>query len=129
MFHAGLVSVIKAILRESSVPDATVVLEARGLRVVDRSRPRDVVALDFFADGRHLVIDAVMTTVYMNTVMEKLAIVPGFAAKQAEVRKFLADGLPASPSQRRTEALISSSPLPSKMVDDLETMPKPSCGP
>jgi hypothetical protein len=54
------------------------------LRAADNSRPIDVVALDFFADGRHLVIDAVMTTVYMNTVMEKVATVPGFAAKQAE---------------------------------------------
>ena len=50
-----------------------------------------MVALDFFADGRHLVIDAVMTTVYKNTMLEKVAMVPGFAAKQAEDRNFLAD--------------------------------------
>ena len=68
------------------------VLEARGLRAVDSSRPGDVVALDFFADGRHLVIDAVMTTSYRNTiVLEKVAIVPGYAAKQTEDMKFLAD--------------------------------------
>jgi len=91
MFHAGLVGVIKAILRESGVPEAAVVLKARGLRAMDSSRPGDVVALDFFADGRHLVIDAVMTTVYRNSVMEKVTTVPGFAAMQAEDRKFLAD--------------------------------------
>ncbi len=51
LFHAGLVGVIKAILREAGVPDAAVVTEARGLRSADRSRPGDVVALDFFADG------------------------------------------------------------------------------
>ncbi len=68
-----------------------VVTEARGLRAADRSRPGDVVALDFFADGRHLVIDAVMTTVYRNTVLEKVATVPGYEAKQAEDRKFAAD--------------------------------------
>ena len=83
MFHAGLVGVIKTIMRETGVPDATVVTRARGMRAADRSRPGDVVALDFFADGRHLVIDAVMTTVYRNTVLEKVATTPGFAAKQA----------------------------------------------
>jgi hypothetical protein len=76
LFHAGLVGVIKAILKEAGVPDASVVLEARGLRATDRSRPGDIVALDFFADGRHLVIDAVMTTVYRNTVLEKVATIP-----------------------------------------------------
>jgi hypothetical protein len=40
-----------------------------------------VVALDFFADGRHLVIDVVMPTVYMNTVLEKMVTVPEYAAK------------------------------------------------
>jgi hypothetical protein len=53
--------------------------------------PGDVVALDFFADGRHLVTDAVMTTVYRKTVLHQVATVPGYAAKQAEDRKFLAD--------------------------------------
>ena len=51
----------------------------------------EVVALDFFADGRHLVIDTVMTTVYRNTVLEKVATIPGYAAKQAEDMKFLDD--------------------------------------
>ena len=31
-----------------------------------------------------------MTTMYMNTVLEKVATVPGYAAKQAEDKKFLA---------------------------------------
>jgi hypothetical protein len=84
LFHASLVGVIKVILWEAGVPDASVVLEARGLRIANRSRPRDVVAQDFFADGRHLVIDVVMTTVYTNAVLEKVATVPGYAAKQAE---------------------------------------------
>ena len=84
-------------MREAGVPNATVVTEARGLRTADRSRPGDVVALDVFADGRHLVIDAVMTTVYRNTVREKVATVPGFAAKQAEDRKFLADKTSTQP--------------------------------
>ena len=81
VFHVGLVGVIKLILREVGVPDASVVTEARGVRAADRSRPGDVVALDFFADGRHLVIDAVMTTVYRNHVLESVATIHGYAAR------------------------------------------------
>jgi hypothetical protein len=91
LFHAGLVGVIKTILREAEVPEASVVLEARGLRAADNSRPGDVVALDFIADGRPLGIDAVMTAMYRNTVLEKVATVLGYAAKQAKDMKFLAD--------------------------------------
>ena len=47
--------------------------------------------MDFFADGRSTVVDAVMTIVFRNTVLEKVATVPGYAAKQAEDRNFLAD--------------------------------------
>jgi len=79
----ALLGVIKSILREAGVPEASVVLEARGLRAADSSKPGDVVALDFFVDGRHLVIDAVMTTMYRNMVLEKVATVPGYAAKHA----------------------------------------------
>ncbi len=97
MFHAWLVGVIKTILREAGVPEVAIVTEARGLRAANSSRPGDVVALDFFADGRHLVIDAVMTTVYMNTALERAATIPGFAAKQAEDRKFRADRTSSQP--------------------------------
>jgi hypothetical protein len=91
LFHAGLIGVIKNILRDSRVPGASVVMEARGLRAADMSCPGDIVAIDFFAVGRHLVIDAVMTTVYLNTVLTKVATIHGYAAKQAEDRKFLAN--------------------------------------
>jgi hypothetical protein len=104
-FHAGLVSVIKSILKEAAAPDASIVLEARGLRASDRTRPGDTVAQDFFANGRHMVIDAVMTSVYRNTVLEKVATVPGYAAKQAEERKFLADK-----NSRQTIAVIYGGP-------------------
>jgi hypothetical protein len=50
-----------------------------------------VVALDFFAYGRHLVIDAVITTVYKNTILRQVAEVPGYVARQAEDMKFYAD--------------------------------------
>jgi hypothetical protein len=44
LFHADLVGVFKAIIKEAGVPDASVVLEARGLRAAARSRLGDVVA-------------------------------------------------------------------------------------
>jgi hypothetical protein len=50
-----------------------------------------VVSLDFFADGRHLVIDVVVTTVYKNIVLHQVANILGYAAKQAEDIKFLAN--------------------------------------
>ena len=50
-----------------------------------------MVALDFFADGCHLVIDDVMTTIYMNTVLEKVATIPSYATKKAEDKKFQVD--------------------------------------
>jgi hypothetical protein len=78
-------------MKEAEVPHASVLLEARGMRATDMSRSRDIVTLDFFVDGRHLVIDAVMTTMYRNTIMGKVATILGYAAKQAEDMKFLAD--------------------------------------
>ena len=63
MMHSGLVGVLVSILKNVGEPDMVVVIEARGLRAADASRPGDVVVLGFFADYRHLVVDAVVTTV------------------------------------------------------------------
>ncbi len=38
-----------------------------------------------------------MTTVYKNTVLEKVATIPGYAAKQTEDRTFLADKTSSQP--------------------------------
>ncbi len=70
------------------MPKASIVEEARGTRPDDRSRPGD---LDFAEGGRHLVIDGVVTIVYMNSVLSKVDVIPGFAAKQVEDKKFKAD--------------------------------------
>jgi hypothetical protein len=69
MLQSGLVNVFKTILRDVGVPEVSLIVEARGLRVAYRSKHGDVVALDFSADGRRLVIDAVMTTIYRNTML------------------------------------------------------------
>jgi hypothetical protein len=44
-----------------------------------------------------MVIDAVVTTVYKNTVLQQVANIPGYAAKQAEDKKFLADMTSSQP--------------------------------
>ena len=54
LLHSSLVNIIKTCLRDASVPEVSIVLEARGLRASDRSRPGDVVALDFFAEIEHI---------------------------------------------------------------------------
>ncbi len=58
-----------------------IITEARGLRRTDAARPGDVVVLIFFAKGKHLVCDAVVTIVYRNTVLQKVASILVYAAK------------------------------------------------
>jgi hypothetical protein len=71
--HHGLIKVLRGIIEEVGVPKAAIVEEARGLRPGDASRPGDIVVLDFLDAGRHLVIDWVVTTVYRNSVLDKVA--------------------------------------------------------
>ena len=52
--------------------------------IPDRSRPGNVVVLDFYGLGRHLVIDAVISTVYRNTIFSATSLIPGHMAKLAE---------------------------------------------
>ena len=73
------------------------VTKARGLRAADASRPRDVDVLDFFAKWCHLVVDAVVTTVYRNTIFTNASAIPGYVAKQAKDRKILADRASSQP--------------------------------
>ena len=51
----------------------------------------------FFAEGRHLVVDAVVTTIYRNTILNTTSTIPGYAAKQAEDRKLQADRVSSQP--------------------------------
>jgi hypothetical protein len=94
-----------------------VVTKARG---VQPSRPRDVVVLDLFAEGRHLVIDAVVTKLYRYTIVQRVAYIPGYAAKQAEDRKPLADRTSAPPVANVHSGLH---PSPSMMVVAKARMP------
>ena len=67
--HAGLVVVIVARLLMAGIPKSSIVVEKKGLSRPDRFRSGDVVVLDFYGPGRHLVIDAVISTVYRNTIL------------------------------------------------------------
>jgi hypothetical protein len=67
--HASLVIVLRSILKYVGLMDMAVVTKARGLRYAYASRLGDVVVLDFFAEGRHLVIDAVVNIVYRNIII------------------------------------------------------------
>ena len=69
--HSGLVMVLPNVLLEAGVPKSTILFEMRGLRSTDRTRPGDVVALNFFGLDRHLVIDAVVSTVYRNCILQE----------------------------------------------------------
>jgi len=92
MMHTGLVGAIRSILKDVGIPDLAIVTEARGLRSEDATKLGDVVVPDFFAEGKHMVIDTVVTTVYRNTAfLRQVASIPGYAAKQAEDRKFYAN--------------------------------------
>ncbi len=53
----------------------------------DRTRPGDLMVMDFAEGGRHLIIDGVVTTVYRNSILPKVATIPRYAAKQVEDRK------------------------------------------
>jgi hypothetical protein len=89
--HHGLIKTLRGIVEESLVSKASIVEEAKCLRPSDRTRPGDIVVLDFAEGGRHLNIDGVVTIVYRNSVLSQVAFVPGFAAKQVEDMKFKAD--------------------------------------
>ena len=57
--HHGLIKSLRGIDEETRVPKATIVEEARGLRLGDATRPGDIVILDFAEAGKHLIIDGV----------------------------------------------------------------------
>ena len=82
-------AVIVAIPRMAGVPKSSI--GHKGLRSCDRTRPGDIVVLDFFGLGRHLFIDEVIPTVYRNAILDRVSAIPGYVAKLAEDRKFAGD--------------------------------------
>ena len=92
---------MQKVLLEAGIPASATLTEARGLRgKVDRTRPGDIVVLDYHAPGRHLLVDGVVTTVYRNTRQRETGDIPGYAAKLVEDRKFYADKTSERPVAR-----------------------------
>ena len=56
--------------------------------------------LDYHAHGHHLLLDRVVTTGYMNTRQREMGVIPGYAAKLVEDKKFYADKTSARPVGR-----------------------------
>jgi len=80
--HHGPIKTLRGIVEESGVPKASIVEEARGMRQDDRTRPGDLVVLEFAEAGHNLIIDGVVTTVYKNTILTiKVAAIPGFGGE------------------------------------------------
>ena len=132
--HSGLAQVLKSIIKDVGIPGIVVVIEARDLMSSNASRPRDVVVLDFFRDDQDLAIDAVVTTIHRNKVLQQVSIVPGYAAKQAEDKKFYADKSSAEhvasihggphvlvPLRLKMVAVLAPTPMP--FYDPLQPLP------
>ena len=89
--HHVMIKTLRGIVKESGVPKVSIVEEARGMRPDGRSHPVYLVVLYFAEGGQHLVIDGVVTNFYRNSVLSKVGVNAGFAAKQVKDKKFKAD--------------------------------------
>ena len=91
MMHPGIIKTLCGIMiEESIVPKVAIIKEAKGLRPKNATRPGNIVMLDFVAERRHLIFDDVVTTVYRNGILTRVAAVPMSAAKLMEDKKFKA---------------------------------------
>ena len=94
------------------MPTSATLTEARGLRGgVDRTRHGDIVALDYTAPGKHLLLDGVVTTVYMNMRHKETHGIPGYVAKVVEDMNFYADKSSERPVARIHEGRHTLAPF------------------
>ena len=75
-------------------------MELRGLQPGTNKRPGDVIALHFFGDGQHLLIDVAFTTVWSNTNVSHYCSFPGAAALERELDKINTDKRSVNPVSR-----------------------------
>ena len=73
------------------------VFEVCNLRQGDKTRPGDVIWLNFLGPGQHLLIDVSITGVYRDAVLKDVCRIPGFAAKAVEDAKLDEDFRSSSP--------------------------------
>jgi len=87
--HAGLISTLQKVLRKAGFPTSTTLTENVGYAGgEDKTRPTDIMVLDYHAPGRHLLLDDVVTTVYMNIRQRETGEISGYAAKLVEDTNF-----------------------------------------
>ena len=91
LMHHGRIKTLRGIVEESEVPKGVILEESRGVRHGDATSPRDLAVLDFATEGKHLIIDGSVTSLYRNCIISRVAAAPGFAAKQAEDMEFKVD--------------------------------------
>ena len=118
--HHGLMKTLRGIIEESGVPKGPILEEGRGLRPGDATRPGDLVVLDFAVEGKHLIIDGMVTSVYRNSILSRVATVPGFAAKQAEDKKFKVDADSPEHVAANNGGCRHLNPLPWRMAEEWE---------
>ena len=69
--HRGLLAYLVArLLRQAGAAKTDIVFEVSNLRQGDKTRPGDVVWLNFLGPGQHLLIDVSITGVYRDAVSE-----------------------------------------------------------
>jgi hypothetical protein len=61
--RAGLITCLHKVLQETGVPTSTTLTEVRDLRGgQDKTRPGDIVVLDYHSPGKHLLLDGEVTS-------------------------------------------------------------------
>jgi len=98
---ASSLSLLQKFLHEARVPTSATLAEARGLRGRgDKTRPSDIMVLDYHARVHHLLLDGVVTTACRNTRQRETGEIPGYASKLVEDMKFYADTISKRPVAR-----------------------------
>ena len=77
LMHHGLIKTLRGIVEEFGVRKGAILEEARGLRHGDATCPGDLVVLDFAYESNHLIIYGAVTSLYRNSILSRVAAVPG----------------------------------------------------
>ena len=85
----GLAYLVARLLRQAGAAKTDIIVfEVSNLRQGDKTRPGDVVWLNFcLGPGQHLLIDVSITGVYRDAVLKDVCRILGFAAKAVEDAK------------------------------------------
>ena len=72
--YVVLIECIEKCMKEGRIPKSSIVKEALGLKgACNETRPRDIVLLNFYKQGNHLIPDGVYMLVYRNSCPQSTA--------------------------------------------------------